>query len=329
MRVVVTGAAGFIGSQVADRLLDLGHEVWAVDNFDPYYDPAQKWRNVARAKQSQGYHLREVDVRNREALAAVFDEAAPSAVVHLAARAGVRASVESPLSYIEVNELGGFYVLDECLRRGKLPLVLASTSSVYGASTNTPFRETEPACEPLSPYAASKRASELMAYAYWHIHRQPTVMLRFFTVYGPRGRPDMAYAKFTEAMLRNEPIRLHGPDTERDFTYIDDIVDGVVGAMGWLSRERVTATFNLGGRSPINIRRMVTLLADRLGRVPRIEMGSLQPGESLKTAADTSAAERAFGFVPKVSIAEGTGRWVDWLRSEESSPEIRQLLHGA
>lgn len=326
MRVVVTGAAGFIGSHVAERLLQNGHSVWAVDNLDPYYDPQQKLRNMANAQPSEHYHFAPVDVRDRNTLAAVFDDAMPDCVVHLAARAGVRTSVDSPLEYIQVNELGGAHVLDECRRRGQLPLVFASTSSVYGLTKQIPFQETDTACEPLSPYAATKRASELMVHAYWHIHRQPAAVLRFFTVYGPRGRPDMAFAKFSKALLTGETITLHGPDTERDFTYIDDIVDGVMGALDWVMQKRELGTFNVGGSAPVNVRRVVDLLAAGFAVTPRISMGALQPGESLRTWADVSAAERAFAYRPKVSLEAGTLRWIEWLCSDEAPPELRALV---
>ncbi len=326
MRVVVTGAAGFIGSHVADRLLGEGHSVWAVDNLDPYYDPEQKLRNIAGARRSERHHFASVDIRDADALAAVFDEAAPDCVIHLAARAGVRASVDSPLEYIQVNELGGCHVLEQCRCRGRLPLVFASTSSVYGLTTQIPFREDDPACGPLSPYAATKRASELMAHSFWHIHRQPAAVLRFFTVYGPRGRPDMAFAKFSKALLTGDTITLHGPDTERDFTYVDDIVDGVLGALTWVTEKRELGTFNVGGCHPVNVSKIIDLLAAGLGAKPEISMGRLQPGESLRTWADVSAAERAFSYQPKVSLEEGTRRWIEWLRSDEAPPEVRALV---
>lgn len=329
MRVIVTGAAGFIGSHVVDRLLAAGNQVYGIDNLDPYYSREQKLRNIEEAKSSRDYQMNFIDIRERGELAKVFDAAQADGVVHLAARAGVRASVEMPLSYIEVNEIGGFNVLDECMARGKVPLVLASTSSVYGASTQIPCTEELSACEPLSPYAASKRASELMAHSYWHIHQQPVAILRFFTVYGPRGRPDMAFAKFTEAMLRGEPITIHGPDTERDFTYIDDIVDGVLAALNWVVDGRGFDTFNIGGSLPVNVQRMVEILADELKISAVTRMGELQPGESLKTAADVARAQRAFAFAPKVSLVEGTRRWVEWLRSWEAPPALRLLLEAS
>lgn len=324
MRALVTGGAGFIGSKVADRLLAEGYEVTAFDNFDPYYDPAQKRRNVAAALRHARYQLVEGDVRDAPALGRAFDAAQPDVVVHLAARAGVRASVEDPRSYVEVNELGGLNVLEACKERGKLPLLYASTSSVYGDSRQIPFREDDAAAAPLTPYAASKRAGELMVHAFHHVYGSPVAALRFFTVYGPRGRPDMAVASFTRALIAGKSIVLHGEQTERDFTYVDDIVDGVWGALGWLLRERGFGTFNLGRSEPTRVRRLIELLSGALGVEARVELGELQVGESRVTAADVSRAHAAFGYAPRVSLEEGVRRWVDWIRSsDEAPPELR------
>jgi UDP-glucuronate 4-epimerase len=323
MRALVTGAAGFIGSNLVDRLLDDGWQVTALDNFDPYYDPCQKHRNVARALAHPSYRLLGGDVQDLAMLSAAFDQAEPDIVVHLAASAGVRASVEDPIRYLMTNELGGLHVLETCRRRGNTPLVFASTSSVYGRSARVPFAESDPAAHPLSPYAASKRAAELMVHTYHHLHQLPVAVLRFFTVYGPRGRPDMAPWLFTEALLRGKTIRLHGEDTRRDFTYVDDIVGGVVGAIHWLLRERSFGTFNLGRSEPVVVRRLIDLLAQELGRTPRIELGGLGDAESRVTAADVSRARDAFGYQPQVSLDEGVRRWVRWVReSPEAPPEL-------
>jgi UDP-glucuronate 4-epimerase len=327
MRALVTGGAGFIGSHVADRLLGEGWEVTSLDNFDPYYDPAQKRRNVAAAQQRSGYRLLERDIRDQKALEDAFEQARPDVVVHLAARAGVRASVEDPRSYLEVNERGGLNVLLGCQQRGGIPLVFASTSSVYGNCARVPFREDDPATAPLSPYAASKRAAELMVHAFHHLHRQPAAVLRFFTVYGPRGRPDMALWSFTRALRRAEPIRLHGEQTERDFTYIDDIVDGVLGAVGWVVANRGYDTFNLGRSQPVRVRELIELLARELGVTPRVTLGELQPGESRATAADVSRARQVFGYQPEVSLAQGLRRWVAWVDGSDEAPA--QLRSGS
>jgi len=308
---------------VVDRFLREGWGVTAVDNFDPYYDAAQKRRNVAWASRQLGYHLVECDVRDQAALGVAFDAGPPDLVVHLAARAGVRVSVADPASYLEVNERGGLNVLMACQQRAQIPLLFASTSSVYGNSEAVPFREDDPAVSPLSPYAASKRAAELMVHAFHHLHRQPAAVLRFFTVYGPRGRPDMAMWQFTKALLSGQPIHLHGEETRRDFTYIDDIVAGVWGAANWVLQGRGHGTFNLGRSEPHRVRPLIELLARELGVEPHVVLSELQPGESLVTAADVSRARAAFAYEPRVSLQDGVRRWVTWLRtSAEAPPEL-------
>lgn len=318
--VLVTGAAGFIGSHVADRFLTAGWRVTAVDNFDPYYDPKQKRRNVQSAGRHERYRLIEADVREPAAVQSAFDAARPDLVVHLAARAGVRASVADPLSYIQVNEVGGLHVLQACHERGDVPLVLASTSSAYGASQDVPFREDDPCNTPLSPYAASKRGSELMAHAFWHLYRLPVAILRFFTVYGPRGRPDMAVASFSQSILAGTSIRLHGERTARDFTYVDDIVDGVLGAANWVRKERAFDTFNLGRSEPVRVRKLIDLLSAALDKPAHVELAELGPSEVAVTCADVAKAGRMFEYHPKVPLEEGVRRWVDWLRQSDEAP---------
>jgi UDP-glucuronate 4-epimerase len=326
MRVLVTGAAGFIASNLSDRLLELGHEVVGFDNFDPYYDVAQKHRNIQKASCAERYRFVEGDVRNEIELARAFDVCVPDAVVHLAARAGVRASVSDPRLYAQVNELGGLNVLVECQRRQNIPVVYASTSSVYGKTKVIPFREDDPATTPISPYAASKRAGELMAHSFHEIHRLPVCILRFFTVYGPRGRPDMAFYKFSRALLDGEAIRLHGEQTERDFTYVGDIVEGIVGSLDWVRRTRGFGTFNLGRSEPVVVRRVVELLGQALSREPRIVLAELEPGEAFRTAADVSLAQTSFGYEPKVSIEAGVAKWVEWLQQSVESPLVGRAV---
>lgn len=318
--VLVTGAAGFIGSHVADRFLSAGWRVTAVDNFDPYYDPAQKRRNVGKARKDERYQLIEADVRDPEAVKNAFETARPDLVVHLAARAGVRSSVADPLSYIQVNEIGGLHVLHACHERGDVPLVLASTSSAYGASQEVPFREDDACNTPLSPYAASKRGSEQMAHAYRHLYGLPIAILRFFTVYGPRGRPDMAVASFSKCILEGKPIRLHGERTARDFTYVDDIVDGVMGAATWVRKERGFDIFNLGRSEPVRVRKLIDLLSAALDKPAVVEMAELGQSEVAITCADVGKAGRVFDYRPKVSLEDGVRRWVEWLRESDEAP---------
>ncbi len=322
--VLVTGGAGFIGSHVVDRLLQRGDRVVALDNFDPYYDPAQKRRNVVWATGRPEYELVEGDVRDRGGLFALFARVGPDAVVHLAARAGVRASVDDPQSYLEVNELGGLHVLEAARTHGNVPVAFASTSSVYGATERIPFTEDDPAMGPLSPYAATKRSAELMAYALHHLTRQPICLLRFFTVYGPRGRPDMAVYGFTRKLLAGEPILLHGEATARDFTYVDDIAGGVLGALDWASEGERFGTFNLGRSEPVRVRTLIDILARALGAEAKVTLGQLGASESPVTAADVSQAASAFGYAPTVSLDEGIARWVNWCRtSDEAAAELR------
>ena len=323
--VVVTVDAGVIASHVADRLLSTGATVTGLDNFDPYYDPEQKRRNVVRASANSHYELIEGDVRDRDLVERTFDRVRPDGVVHLAARAGVRASVDDPLSYVQVNEVGGLFVLEACRSRGGIPIVFASTSSVYGGDAVPPFREDDPATTPLSPYAASKRGAELMVYAYHHLHQLPVAVARFFTVYGPRGRPDMAMSSFTRALLEGRELVLHGEETARDFTYVDDIVDGVLGALDWVTRTRGFDTFNLGRSEPVRVRRLIDLLSSELGVPARVKLGELGASEVAVTCADVSRAARTLGYAPKVSLEEGVRRWVDWTRSSDEAPvELRK-----
>lgn len=324
MRALVTGAAGFIGSSVVDQLLADGWQVVGLDNFDPYYDVEQKRRNLRRALASTAYSFLEGDVCEAEKLREAFALAQPDVVVHLAARAGVRRSVEDPFSYLRVNELGGLNILEACRQHAGVPLVFASTSSVYGAAASIPFREADPAMFPLSPYAASKRSAELMVHAYHHLHQQPAAILRFFTVYGPRGRPDMALWKFSKALRSYQEIRLHGETTARDFTFIGDIVRGVINAISWVRDSRGCDTFNLGRSEPVLVRRFIEVLAEALGVEPRLVLGNLEPSESAVTCADVSKASAVLGYHPQVSLEEGVAHWVRWVdRSEEAPAELR------
>ncbi|MBN2191986.1 MAG: GDP-mannose 4,6-dehydratase [Polyangiaceae bacterium] len=320
MRALVTGGAGFIGSVVADRMLHDGWEVTAFDSFDPYYDPAQKRRNVARALERPGYRLIVGDVREPAAVEAAFETASPEVVVHLAARAGIRPSVDDPLSYLTTNEIGALHVLEACRRRERTPLVLASTSSIYGGGATPPFREDDPRATPLSPYAATKRASELMALTYHHLHALPLAILRFFTVYGPRGRPDMAFWLFTHALRHGEPIRLRGRNTKRDFTFVRDIANGVLGAARWVYAERGAGVFNLGGSEPHRVIDVVEGLASRLGVDSRIELAELHASECEITAADCTRAQTTFGFQPETSLDAGIDAWMAWVDGSDEAP---------
>lgn len=320
MSILVTGDAGFIGSHVCRRLLARGDEVIGVDNMNAYYDPALKAARLARLSPSEGFSFHQLDIAEPGALAAELKGAPVSGIVHLAAQAGVRYSLENPRAYIHANIAGHLEMLE--LSRalpGLKHLVYASSSSVYGGNTKVPFAEDDRVDHPVSIYAATKKADELISSTYSHLYGLPQTGLRFFTVYGPWGRPDMAAWIFTEAMLAGKPIRVfnHG-EMWRDFTYVDDVVDGVVAVLDKApatdsERHRI---YNIGNSQPVHLGRFIDTLESLLGVKADRDNLPMQPGEVEKTFADTSALERDFGFKPKVSIEEGLAKFVDWYRQE-------------
>ncbi|ANT50862.1 NAD-dependent epimerase/dehydratase family protein [Mesorhizobium amorphae] len=317
MSIVVTGAAGFIGSHVCQRLLDRGDEVVGVDNMNAYYDPALKVARLARLSGRTGFSFHELDVAEPGVLAAVLGKRPVRKIVHLAAQAGVRYSLENPRAYIHANIAGHLEILELCRAAPDIEhLVYASSSSVYGGNTKVPFSEGDRVDDPVSIYAATKKADELMSSTYSHLFGLPQTGLRFFTVYGPWGRPDMASWIFTEAMLAGTPIRVfnHG-EMWRDFTYVDDIVDGVVAV---LDKPPIGghALYNIGNSQPVHLGRFIDTLESLLGVKAIRHNEPMQAGEVEKTYADTSALERDFGFKPKVPIEEGLRNFVDWYRQE-------------
>ncbi|MCC7013691.1 MAG: SDR family NAD(P)-dependent oxidoreductase [Planctomycetes bacterium] len=311
-RILVTGGAGFIGSHTCERLLARGDEVVVLDNFNDFYDPALKRANaalLARARIVTG------DIRDRELVARLFDEHAFEAVVHLAAMAGVRPSVQDPLHYEDVNMRGTMTLLEELRRRPRTRFVFASSSSVYGARDRMPFGEADDIPHPVSPYAATKRAGELMTYTYHHLFGLPVACLRFFTVYGPRQRPEMAIAKFTRAIQLGQAIPFFGDgSTRRDYTYIDDIVDGVVAALDRCAGYQI---FNLGESATTSLSELVEALGRALGKTPILDRQPLQPGDVPLTCADVSKARRMLGYAPRTPVAEGLRRYVEWYRRTE------------
>ncbi len=309
-KILVTGGAGFIGSHTVERLLARGDEPLVLDNFNDFYDPAIKRANVARFPQ-----VRVVvgDIRDKALVDRLFDESDFDGVIHLAAMAGVRPSVEDPLLYEDVNVRGTMVLLEALRRRPRTRLVFASSSSVYGAREEAPFREDDDIHQPVSPYAATKRAGELLCYTHHHLFGIPVACLRFFTVYGPRQRPEMAIAKFSAAIERGEPIPFYGDGgTRRDYTYIDDIVDGVVAAFDRCAGYEI---FNLGESATTTLSELVETLARELGKPARIDRKPLQPGDVPLTCADVSKARRLLGYAPKVPVAEGLRRYVAWRRA--------------
>ena len=321
MKVIVTGAAGFIGSHVVDALLARGDEVVGVDNFDPFYDPALKRRNLSGALASGAFRLAEADIRHAglvDALRAAGGEGA-DAVVHLAARGGVRPSIREPLLYSQVNLDGTVAVLEAARALGIGRFVFASSSSVYGNRETVPFAESDAVEQPISPYAATKRAGELLCHAWRHMYGTSVVCLRFFTVYGPRQRPDLAIHAFARKMAAGEPIPLFGDgSSQRDYTYVDDTVQGVLGAIRYTGEHPgAFEIVNLGESRTVSLSRLVELLSGALGVEPRIERLPPQPGDVERTFADVSKARRLLGYDPRVQMEEGIPRFVEWFRAQE------------
>lgn len=312
-RVLITGAAGFIGSHLTDELLARGDEVIGVDNFNTYYDPAIKRRNIDQALSMDRFSLHEIDICDEAALDALFAATTPEVVVHLAARAGVRPSLEDPNLYHRVNVIGGQHVLDACRHHKPSHLVFASSSSVYGGSVDVPFRETDPVMTPVSPYAATKRMNELQAHVYQHVYGVRTTMLRFFTVYGPRQRPDMAIHKFVKMILNGEPIPMFGDgSTKRDYTYIDDIIDGVVRCVDTPFDYEI---FNLGESHTTSLKELIGLLEKHTGTKAIIDQQPMQPGDVEQTYANVDHAREKLGYNPHFTMDEGIARFVKWYRA--------------
>ena len=330
MRVLVTGAAGFIGSALTLRLLDRGDDVIGIDNLSDYYDPDLKRARLARFAGRTGYRDERVSIADRPDMQRLFHRHRPQRVVHLAAQAGVRYSLTNPYAYIDTNLVGFGNVLEGCRQESVEHLVYASTSSVYGANTRLPFSEHDPTDHPLTLYAASKRANELMAHAYSHLYQLPTTGLRFFTVYGPWGRPDMALFRFTEAILRDQPIQVYNYGRHRrSFTYIDDIVEGVLRALDlvpeaasqWNADAPDPATsaapfrvYNIGSDTAVELLRYIEILERCLGRKATVELLPLQAGDVPDTCADVRDLREAVGYAPATPVDVGIERFVEWYR---------------
>lgn len=320
MTTLVTGAAGFIGMHVSHALLARGDAVFGVDNLNDYYGPALKNARLARLAAMPGFDFLVADIAEPGVIEAALADQRIETVVHLAAQAGVRYSLENPMAYVRSNLVGHASVLELCRRLGTVEhLVYASSSSVYGGNTKLPFSETDPVDKPVSLYAATKKADELMSYTYSHLYGLRQTGLRFFTVYGPWGRPDMAYWLFTEAILAGRPIRVfnHG-DMKRDFTYVEDVVDGVLrcldappGAAAGAVPHRV---YNIGNNKAESLLDFIGLLETTLGRRAEIVFEPMQPGDIKETYADIAAIQRDIGFVPSTPLDVGLPRFVDWYR---------------
>jgi UDP-glucuronate 4-epimerase len=326
---LVTGSAGFIGSHVAQYLLDRGDTVVGLDNLNSYYDPELKRARLARLESLPGYRHAAIDLTDRAAVADLFAEARPTGVIHLAAQAGVRYSLEQPAAYVDSNVVGFLNILEGCRAVQPRHLVYASTSSVFGANGKLPFSVHDPVHHPITLYAATKLANESMAHAYAHLFGFPTTGLRFFTVYGPWGRPDMALFKFTEAILAGRPIDVYGQgQMQRDFTYVDDIVDGIVAAYGhppspdttWDPQRPDPATsgvapwriLNLGASRRTELMRYIEVLEEKLGRKAELNLLPMQPGDVQRTEADVDETRAVLGYAPKTPVEAGVGAFVDW-----------------
>ena len=331
MKVLVTGAAGFIGSTLAHRLLDRGDEVVGIDNLNDYYDVRLKQARLVRLLSRADFRFEKLDIIERKTMSGLFAASKFDAVVHLAAQAGVRYSIENPSAYIDANIVGFMNVLEGCRHSRVGHLVFASSSSVYGANTRLPFSEHDNVDHPVSLYAATKKANELMAHTYAHLYGLPCTGLRFFTVYGPWGRPDMALFKFTEGILAGHSIPVFNRgEMVRDFTYIDDIVEGIVRVIGlpaapapdWRGDRPDPATsyapwriFNIGNSQPVKLMRYIEVLEQCLGRKAIVELLPMQPGDVRATIADVSDLEQAVDFRPRTAVEEGVAKFVDWYKS--------------
>jgi UDP-glucuronate 4-epimerase len=313
-RVLVTGAAGFIGGHVCRALLDDGYTVVGFDNFDPFYDRGIKDDTVSELMAHERFSFAEGDIRDGSAVSRVLR--GTDVVVHLAARAGVRPSIEDPVLYSSVNVEGTVCLLEQCRRAGVRRLVFGSSSSVYGDATPVPFTEDAAAVTPVSPYAATKRAGELLCQVYADLYDMRIAMLRFFTVYGHKQRPDLAIHKFTRLLAAGSPIQQFGDgSTERDYTHVSDILRGVMGAVVWTESEhRQLDVFNLGESHTVRLDRLIDLIAQALGVEPRIDRLPQQPGDVVRTFADISKARRVLGYDPCVSIEDGIADFVEWYK---------------
>jgi len=313
---LITGGAGFIGSTLGERLLKEGNKIIVLDNFNDYYDVELKERNARDLEKYDNCKIYRGDIRNLSDAEKVFLENEIDYVMHLAAMAGVRPSIDNPVLYQEVNGLGTQNILEMARKYDVKKLALASSSSVYGNCKEIPFREDMIVDFAISPYAATKKANEVMAHVYHHLFGMSIVMLRFFTVYGPKQRPDLAINKFTKMMRNNEEITMFGDgSTFRDYTYADDIVDGICRAFNYLdNHEHVYEIINLGSNNPISLKDMITIIGEELGIEPRIKQLPMQPGDVDRTYADITKAKQLLGYEPKMPFREGIRRFIDWER---------------
>lgn len=313
---LITGGAGFIGSTLTDRLLKEENKVIVIDNFCDYYDPLIKENNIKDYLNNSNYKLYRGDIRDRDILNKIFTENKIDVIVHLAAMAGVRPSIENPILYQEVNGMGTQNILEEARNHNIKSLVMASSSSVYGNCKEVPFKEDMIVDFAISPYAATKKANEVMSHVYHKLFDMNIIMLRFFTVYGPRQRPDLAINKFTKLMLEGKNIPMYGDgSTSRDYTYVDDIVDGIIRSANYVTMNKnVYEIINLGSNNPISLKDMINTIAGVLDVTPKIEELGMQPGDVDRTYACIDKAKRLLGYEPKTTFKEGIEKFIKWYK---------------
>jgi len=316
--ILLTGAAGFIGSHLAKRLLILGCKVTGLDNLNDYYEVSLKESRLEELKKYDGFTFIKADISDKAVTDKIFADVKPEVVVNLAAQAGVRYSIENPQAYIDSNVTGFFNILEACRANPVEHLVYASSSSVYGNSKKVPFSVEDRVDNPISLYAATKKTNELMAYTYSHLFDIPCTGLRFFTVYGPYGRPDMAYFSFTRKILAGEPIKLFNyGELERDFTYIDDIVEGIIRIIPSPPEKQNDArakVYNIGNNNPVPLKEFVSAIEEAIGVKAKVEYLPMQPGDVYRTYADISALQNDFGFTPKTDIRTGMKKFAEWYK---------------
>jgi UDP-glucuronate 4-epimerase len=314
-KILIPGAAGFIGSHLCERMIDTGYSVVGADNFSDFYAREAKLANLAAGLSDEpSFQFVEADIRDQRAVQDVISSHRPKAIIHLAAMAGVRPSIEDPSLYADVNVNGTVHLLDAAVANGVEKFVFASSSSVYGNNRKVPFTEEDPVDFPISPYAATKRAGELLCHSYWHLHQLPIACLRFFTVYGPRQRPDLAIAKFFRLIEQGKTIELYGDGTtSRDYTYIDDIIDGVCAAFDRIDRFRI---YNLGGNHPVTLKELIAGVEETMQRKANIVQKPMQPGDVDHTFADLTRSNDELDYRPKTSLLEGLMNQWQWRQNQ-------------
>ena len=315
MNILITGGAGFIGSHLSEKIIALGHRVICVDNFNDYYDPAIKESNISGILDNGNYRLYRTDILDKQALRKIFSASGIDMVIHLAARTGVRPSLTNALLYEKVNVEGTINLLENCREYGIERFIFASSSSVYGGNKKIPFSETDRVDSPVSPYAATKKSGELICYTYHHLYNISVFAFRFFTVYGPRQRPEMAIHKFSRRILENKPIEVYGDGTSsRDYTYIDDIIGGIINSLELINGYEV---INLGNSRQVGLLSLIELIEKATGKKALIDYRDPQPGDVFTTCADTRKAGRLIGYHPETPIEKGIGHFIEWYKKKK------------